>query len=299
MSDNPTFFQLIKYWFMAARPKTLMAAISPVAIGTVMAYVHGIYHFPSAGWALAGAILIQIGTNLANDYFDFKKGADNDERLGPTRVTQAGLLSPNSVLIGMCLVFTAALACAFMLYLRVGWPIIVLGFASILCGIFYTAGKKSIGYLGLGDLFVLIFFGPVAVAGTYYVQSYEWNAASLLAGLGPGFISVAILAVNNLRDVDTDVRVGKKTLAVRFGKCFAQLEYVVAIIAGCLTPVLVHYITSENSKSLLAVLALFWAIPGISKVFCYKDPRELNFVLAFTSQILFVYTILFVVGFLL
>lgn len=290
------FFQYLKIWLMAFRPKTLMAAISPVVVGTVLAYVHGIHHFPSAGWALFGALMIQIGTNLANDYFDFKKGADNEDRLGPTRVTQAGLVSPLGMKVAMVLVFGLAALAAVMLVMRAGWPIVIIGVVSIISGIFYTAGKKSLAYLGLGDIFVLIFFGPVATAGTYYVQSLELNMAAIVAGLGPGFISVAILAVNNLRDVDTDVRVKKKTLAVRFGKVFAMGEYLVAIIAGCLAPVMIFAITREQVFSLLAVLTLFWAVPSIITVFRYQDPRQLNKVLASTGQLLAVYTILFSVG---
>lgn len=291
------FLKHLQIWLMAFRPKTLMAAISPVIIGTVLAYAHGIHHFPTAAWALFGALMIQIGTNLANDYFDFKKGADQN-RVGPTRVTQAGLVSPFGMKMAMLLVFGLACVAAVVLFMRAGWPIIVIGVVSILSGIFYTAGKKSIGYLGFGDLFVFVFFGPVATAGTYFVQSLELNMAAITAGLGPGFISVAILAVNNLRDVDTDVLVNKKTLAVRFGKVFVMAEYLIAVIAGCLSPIVIFAITREHILSLIAVTSIFWAVPSIVTIFRYQHAQQLNAVLAWTGQLLAVYTVLFTMGYL-
>jgi len=223
-------------WFLAFRPKTLSAAISPVLIGTAIAFGDGVHHFLTAFLCLIGALSIQIGTNIANDYFDFKKGADTQERIGPTRVTQAGLIDPQTVKWGFIFSFAVSALICFLLFKRGGWPIAVIGFVSIISGILYTAGPKPLGYVGLGDIFVLIFFGPIAVAGTYYVQSLEINMAVILAGFGPGLISMAILSVNNMRDIDSDKKSGKKTLAVRFGRTFAQNEYLLCIILAGLLP---------------------------------------------------------------
>src|SRR3989338_1631546 len=200
----------INIWLMAIRPKTLPAAVAPVMIGTAMALGDGVHHFPTALVALCGAILIQIGTNLANDYFDFKKGADTAGRTGPLRVTQAGLVTPKGMIVAMILVFALAAAVCVWMIGRACWPMAVIGVAAILSGILYTAGPWPLGYLGLGEIFVIIFFGVVAVAGTYYAQSLEMNWAIIFAGLAPGFFSAAILAVNNLRDMETDRQSGKK-----------------------------------------------------------------------------------------
>ena len=192
-----------KTWIMAFRPKTLSASIAPVFIGTAMAFGDGIQHFPTAIVCLFAALAIQIGTNIANDYYDFKKGADTKERIGPARVTQTGLIPPTTVKRAFIIAFSIAALLSIWLIARGGWPIALIGICAIASGIFYTAGPRPLGYMGLGDLFVLIFFGPVAVAGTYYVQSLEINMAVIFAGFAPGFISVAILTINNLRDIES------------------------------------------------------------------------------------------------
>ncbi len=291
MPSNP-----LKVWLLAIRPKTLWAAICPVMIGTAMAYRDGIADFPTALLALSGAVTIQIGTNLANDYFDYKKGADQDTRIGPLRVTQAGLIKPSVVKSAFIFFFFLAALIAALLVARGGWPIAVIGIASIISGILYTAGPRPLGYIGLGEIFVLIFFGPVAVGGTYYVQSLEINPAVILAGLGPGFFSTAILAVNNLRDIDGDRKAGKKTLAVRFGAGFARGEYLFAIISGSLTPVAVYVVSEDYRNSLIALAAIFAAIPVVHTVFIKSDGPSLNRALAKTGGLLFLYSILFSLG---
>ena len=173
----------IKLWVMASRPKTLPASIAPIVIGSAIAYKNGVFHFLSACFCLLCAVLIQIATNLCNDYFDFKKGADTNDRIGPTRVTQSGLISPYKVKTAFIFVFSLAILASLYLVYRGGWPIVLIGFLSISSGILYTAGPRPLGYIGLGELFVLIFFGPVAVAGTYYVQSLQWDFISVLAGI--------------------------------------------------------------------------------------------------------------------
>jgi len=289
----------LQTWFMAFRPKTLTAAISPVLIGTAMAYGDGVHHFPSALLCLLAALSIQIGTNLANDYYDFKKGADTKERIGPTRATQAGLIKPSAMRWAFIIAFTiSALICAYLIR-RGGAPIAIIGVLSILSGIFYTAGPKPLGYIGLGDLFVLIFFGPVAVAGTYYVQSFEMNFAIILAGFAPGLISVAILTVNNYRDIESDRKVGKRTLAVRFGKTFAQLEYLITILAAALLPVLIYSLIQDHFPILICTIIVLLAAPTIQTVFTKTDGPSLNHALAATGKLLLIYSILFSIGWIL
>jgi 1,4-dihydroxy-2-naphthoate octaprenyltransferase len=268
-------------------------------MGTAMAFGDGIHHFPAAVVCLVAALSIQIGTNLANDYYDFEKGSDTPERLGPTRVTQAGLIPPKAVKFSFAMAFIVfAFACAW-LTLRAGWPIAVLGILAVLSGIFYTAGPWPLGYIGLGDLFVFIFFGPVAVAGTYYVQSLEMNMAVILAGLAPGFISVAILTVNNLRDIESDRRCGKYTLPVRLGRSFALSEYLFCIFAASLIPVLMYMCIHDHVAVLMCAGISMMAIPAIKAVLTQTDGASLNAALAQTGKLLMIYSILFSIGWML
>ncbi len=286
-------------WILAARPKTLWAAIAPVLIGTAMAFEVGAGHWLSALAVLAGAVLIQIGTNFTNDYFDFKKGADQHERLGPMRVTQAGLVKPQSMKTATAIVFSLAVLVGIYLVWRGGWPIAIIGVVSILFGIMYTGGPYPLGYHGLGDIFVLIFFGPVAVGGTYYVQALDINSMVLLAGLPPGLFSVAILTVNNLRDIESDRLAGKKTLAVRFGRTFARMQYLLAITVATLMPVFFYLATRQHPYSLLMPLLLLAAVGAIKAVFVKTDGPTLNNVLATTGKLLLLYSIIFSIGWLL
>ena len=281
---------------MAIRPKTLPAAIAPVLIGTGMAFGDGIADFPTAGLCLLGALAIQIGTNLANDYFDYRKGADTSERLGPTRVTQAGLVKPWLMIAAVIFVFSLAAFIAYLLYLRAGQPIAVIGILSIISGVLYTAGPWPLGYVGLGEIFVLIFFGPVAVAGTYYAQSLEINLAVVLAGIAPGLIAMGILTVNNLRDLDGDQKAGKRTLAVRFGRSFAQQEYLFSILMASLMPVVISLMIQDHYWILLACFTSLLAIPSFITVLKNPAGPSLNDVLALTGKLLLVYSVLFTAG---
>jgi len=287
---------MLKNWLLAIRPHTLPAAIAPVLIGSAMAFGDGGFHAPSALVALLAALSIQIGTNLANDYFDFKKGADRADRLGPQRVTQTGLITPRVVLWAALFFFAlAALASVYLTY-RAGMCIPIIAAASIISGIFYTAGPRPLGYLGLGDLFVLIFFGPVAVGGTYFVQTLEINWAVIVAGFAPGLLSMAILAVNNLRDIDTDRRANKLTLAVRFGRSFVMSEYLFCIIAACLIPFAVFLITDDHQGIAAASLVGFLAIGCVQAAFTHTDGPSLNRVLVATGRLTLVYSALFSIG---
>ncbi|MGA1845222.1 MAG: 1,4-dihydroxy-2-naphthoate polyprenyltransferase [bacterium] len=281
---------------MASRPKTLWAALSPVIIGTALAFADGALHLPSALAAAFGAIMIQIGTNLSNDYFDYLKGADQADRLGPKRVTQAGLIKPKAVKRGFMLVYGLAFAAGLYLTWRGGWPILVLCILSIASGILYTAGPFPLGYHGLGDLFVLIFFGLVAVGGTYYVQALRITRQVMIAGIAPGLMSTAILTVNNLRDIDTDRKAGKRTLAVRFGKRFARMEYLMSILGACLVPALLVLCCPGHAYALAATAVFLLAIPSITRVFREEPGPVFNVILAHTGRLLFIYSILFSIG---
>lgn len=280
-------------WLLAIRPKTLPASIAPVLLGAALAYGDGIGHWPSALVALFGALMIQIGTNLANDYFDFRKGVDTVKRKGPLRVTQSGLIPPDNVKWGFIAAFSLAALAGVILVFRAGWPIILIGVSSILSGIFYAAGPRPLSHLGLGEIFVLVFFGPVAVAGTYYVQSFEINMAVILAGLACGFFSTAIICVNNLRDIETDQVAGKRTLAVRFGKSFARGEYLFCLLAACACPPIAYILTGQHPGIVTASWSIFLCIPLIEAVYTDHEPERLNSVLARTGQMLLLFTFIY------
>ena len=285
-----------KIWMLAIRPKTLPAGAAPVILGTAMAFGDGVAHWPSAWLALLGALCLQIGTNLANDYFDFKKGADTEDRLGPLRVTQAGLVKPRAMMCAVALVFSLAALASVGLILRAGWPIALIAVTAIVSGLLYTAGPYPLGYLGLGEIFVFVFFGPVAVMGTYYVQSFEMNAGVFFAGLATGCFSSAILVVNNLRDIETDRRSGKKTLAVRFGRSFARKEYFTFIFAGSFLPVLLQLIIDDHRWLLLCPLVCLVSMPCLESVFTRTDGPGLNKTLAQTGLLLLLFTCIFSIG---
>lgn len=225
-------------WVLAARPKTLPAALAPVVLGASVAVADDVFVLGPALAALLGALLLQIGSNIANDYFDHFKGADQADRLGPTRVTAAGLLPPNEVRTGMIVVFAAAALIGVYLVIVGGWPILAIGVASIAAALAYTGGPKPFGYVGLGDLFVFIFFGPVAVCGTYYVQALTITPALVVASIPVGALITNILVVNNLRDIETDRRAGKMTLAVRLGRSGAAMQFGFLLAVAYVTPVL-------------------------------------------------------------
>lgn len=288
----------IKVWILAARPRTLWAAVAPVMIGTAAAYDIGGLHYLSATVALFSAIMIQIGTNLANDYFDFKKGSDQKDRLGPTRVTQAGLVSPDAIRRATVIAFGLAFVGGIYLVSRGGWPIVIVGLLSILFGVLYTAGPLSLSYTGLADIFVLIFFGPVAVAGTYYVQTLEFSHTVAWAGVAPGLFSTAILTVNNLRDIESDTRAKKRSLAVRFGVRFARYEYAVCMMLGCLWPLGFLYGVNRHPFSLIATMAVIPALFLINKTNS-SEGVVLNDVLAGTGKVLLLYSALFTIGWIL
>ena len=284
-------------WVQAARPQTLGAAVAPVVVGTAMAVEAGAFHAVSALCAALGAVFIQIGTNFSNDYLDFVKGADRESRRGPTRATQAGWVSVKAMRRATILTFALAFASGLYLIWRGGWPVLAIGLCSIASGVWYTAGRWSLAYLGLADLFVLVFFGPVAVGGTYYVQALTVNGLVLVAGMAPGLLATGILLINNLRDREEDARANKKTLVVRFGRATGRRLYAACVIGAALVPIALVSWTDGHAWALAAVGVAVGAAPLLCRLWqANDDPRALNPLLARTARLLVAYSLVFSVG---
>jgi 1,4-dihydroxy-2-naphthoate octaprenyltransferase len=227
-----------RIWLMAARPRTLPAAVAPVLVGTSLAGFAHVFHPLRFAAALLSALFIQVGTNLSNDYSDARRGADAEDRLGPVRVTAGGLVPPRQVLIATYVSFGLAVLFGIYLIAVAGWELLLVGAASILAGVAYTGGPRPYGYEGLGEVFVFLFFGIVAVAGSFFVQveKLTWEAFALAVPVG--LLAAAILVVNNVRDIDSDRRAGKRTLAVKLGRERTRVMYAgVVYLAYLLTPI--------------------------------------------------------------
>lgn len=286
-------------WLLAIRPATLSAGVAPVLVGTAMATSRGTFDLPAGVAVLAGALLIQIGTNLANDYFDFRKGGDTPDRLGPVRVTQAGLLPPESVLRGALLSLGVASIIGLYLVSVGGLPILVVGILSLVCAIAYTGGPFPIAYNGLGEVFTLLFFGFIAVGGTYWIHAESLSWDLLLAGGGVGALITAILVVNNLRDIETDARAGKRTLAVRLGVRATQAEYLLLCIAAACAPIAGWIFFGWSPWTLLGIVGLGRLIRPLRTVLFFENPRELNPALGGTARGVTWYSGLLALGFVL
>jgi len=286
----------VEAWILAARPRTLTAAIAPVLAGTGLAAFHDTLAWAPAVAALVGAIFIQIGTNLANDYYDFMRGSDTEERVGPLRVTQAGILAPETVRRGMVVVLAAAILVGVYLVWVAGWPIVWIGLASVACAVLYTGGPFPLAYHGLGDVFVFVFFGLIAVGGTYFVQALAWPSDALLAGTGLGALSTAILVVNNLRDIETDEKAGKRTLAVRLGARGTKMEYLATFLVAAAVPVIGVVWYGWPPLALLALGVAPLCITPIRTVFSYSDARELIPALGGTARVVVLYGGLLALG---
>ncbi|MDP1828382.1 MAG: 1,4-dihydroxy-2-naphthoate polyprenyltransferase [Archangium sp.] len=285
----------LRAWFLATRPRTLVAGIVPVAVGSALAYRDQVFSLLPAIAALVGALFIQIGTNLVNDYFDFKRGADTVDRLGPPRATQQGWLTPRAVFTGAMVCFGLAFAVGLYLVSVAGWPLVVIGLASLGAGYAYTGGPFPLAYNGLGDLFVLVFFGFVAVGGTYFVQGHAVTATVLLAAIPVGLLGVALLAVNNTRDQQTDAAAGKKTLVVRFGASFGKAEYVTCLVVSALVPPALWLSGATSPFVMLSWLALPLAGPPLRVLFT-QSGAALNAALAATARLQMIFGVLFAVG---
>ena len=285
----------IRAWFLATRPRTLVAGVVPVAVGSALAYREHVFAFFPALAALIGALFIQIGTNLVNDYFDFKRGADTVDRLGPPRATQQGWLTPRAVFTGAMVCFGLAFAVGLYLVSVAGWPLVVIGLCSLGAGYAYTGGPFPLAYNGLGDVFVLVFFGFVAVGGTYFVQAHAVTPMSLLAAVPVGLLGVALLAVNNTRDQKTDAAAGKRTLVVRFGPSFGKAEYIACLVLSALVPLGLWLSGAATPFVMLSWLAIPLAAPPL-KTLLTQTGSALNAALAGTARLQLIFGVLFAVG---
>ncbi len=284
---------------MAARPRTLPAAIAPVVVGTSLAVEQGTFYPLAFVAALLGSIFIQIGTNLANDYSDARRGTDTEDRLGPVRVTAGGLAPPRQVLLATYITFGLAVLCGVYLVAVAGPELLLVGVASILAGVTYTGGPKPYGYEGLGELFVFLFFGVVAVVGSYYVQIQRLPGEAFALSVPVGLLAAAILVVNNVRDLETDRRAGKRTLAVRLGRERTRVLYAAMIAAAFLSPLVPWLAGSLTAWVLLTWLAVPLALPIVKTVSERIDGPSLNGALARTGMLQLAFCVLLAAGVLL
>lgn len=283
-------------WILAARPKTLPAALSPVIVGTALAVADdGSAWLPALAAAL-GALLLQILSNFANDYSDFFRGADTPDRLGPVRVTSAGLISPADLRKGIVVVIALAALVGLYLIWVGGWPILVIGVTAILAALAYTGGPFPFGYYGLGELFVFLFFGVAAVCGTYYVQTLTVTPAVVSASAAVGVLVTAILVVNNYRDIETDHRAGKRTMAVRLGRHGAQIEFAVLLVIAYLMTLVLWLAMDAGAWVLLSWLTAPLAIQLVRTLGIATDGPTLNRTLAGTARLGLLFSLLLAAG---
>jgi 1,4-dihydroxy-2-naphthoate octaprenyltransferase len=282
-------------WLLAARPATLTAAFAPVAVGTACAWRVGGFRWDAALAALLGAFLIQIATNFANDMFDFEKGADTEARLGPTRAAQAGLLTVRQLRLGILVAFSLALGIGVYLAWIAGPIVIIIGLASMAAGLAYTGGPFPLAYNGLGDVFVMLFFGFVAVCGTAFVQVLSVPPIAWVASIPIGTLATAILVVNNIRDFEGDARADKKTLVVRFGRKAGVREYGALLVAAYATPVVLFLLGWTSAWVFLPWATILWA-RGLFRSVARDEGVVLNETLAWTAKLLSLFGILFSIG---
>jgi 1,4-dihydroxy-2-naphthoate octaprenyltransferase len=278
-------------WFMAARPRTLPAAVAPVLVGTALAATEGTFKWLTFVAAMLGALFIQVGTNLSNDYSDARRGADTEDRLGPVRVTAGGLVPPRQVLVATYVAFGMAVLAGVYLIVTAGWELLLVGAASILAGVLYTGGPRPYGYEGLGEVFVFLFFGVVAVTGSYFAQVEKLTWEAFVLAVPVGLLAAAILVVNNVRDLETDRRAGKRTLAVRLGRSRARGLYAIMVYVAFLTAPLPWLLGSADLSAwlLLPWLASPLAVPVVRIVRNRSDGPSLNGALARTGMLQLVF----------
>ncbi len=284
---------------MAARPRTLPAAVAPVLVGTALAGYGGTFHALRFVAALLGAIFIQVGTNLSNDYSDARRGADTEDRLGPVRVTAGGLVPPKQVLIATYVSFALAVLAGVYLIVVAGWQLLLVGAASILAGVAYTGGPRPYGYEGLGELFVFLFFGIVAVAGSFFVQVRHLNWEAFALAVPVGLLAAAILVVNNTRDIETDRRAGKRTLAVRLGRGRTRTMFAVIVYLAYLLAPITWLFGPTRPWVLLPWLTLPLAAGVVRVVRNRADGPSLNGALAHSGMLQLAFCVLLSAGLLL
>ncbi|MES2274300.1 MAG: 1,4-dihydroxy-2-naphthoate polyprenyltransferase [Chlamydiota bacterium] len=287
---------LAKAYFLAARPKTWIASLSPVFIGTALGAQNGKIDLLIFSLTLLFSFLIQVGTNFANDYFDFVKGTDSILRKGPKRATQEGWISPRSMLLASFIIFASAFVIATPLMFLAGLWSVAVATLCIVLGVLYTGGPRPLGYLGLGEVLVLVFFGCIPVCGAYFLQTHSLNWLVFTASLAPGLLSCSILIANNLRDEISDRAADKRTLIVRWGNRFGSWEYTLSIVFASLIPWILVLFQGAKMGVVCASAILPLSIPAVQKTFRFRDPLELIPVLQTSALLLFLYTALFCAG---
>lgn len=290
---------IMRIWLMAARPKTLPVGLAPVLVGTALAAQADVFEPLRFAAALLGALFIQVGANLSNDYSDARRGADTEDRLGPVRVTAGGLVPPRQVLVATYVTFALAILTGIYLVAVAGWELLLVGGISIVAGVLYTGGPRPYGYEGLGELFVFLFFGIVAVAGSYFVQTETlvWEAFALAVPVG--LLAAAVLVVNNVRDIDTDRRAGKRTLAVRLGRERTRTLFAAMVYGSYLLTPVTWLFGPLSPWLLLPFLSLPLAAPVVRIVRTRTDGPSLNEALAQTGRLELVFCVLLCAGILL
>ena len=283
-------------WILATRPKTLPAAVAPVVVGSAMAYAHQRFALLPATAALVVALLMQVGVNLANDYFDYTKGVDTQDRRGPVRVTQGGLIAPGRVKSAMTMVFVLSLLPGLYLITVGGLPVAAIGAASIIAAVAYSGGPYPLASHGLGDLFVFVFFGLVAVCGTYYVQALTLTPLVVMMGVIVGFLITAILVVNNLRDIQTDRKTGKRTLAVMIGEKRTRAVYTVLLGSAYVITGFIWIGGFASTWLLLPLASLPLAFLQIRLIWHTSEGPALNNLLAQTAKLSFFFSVLLSIG---
>ncbi len=284
-----------RHWVEAARPKTLPAAVIPVMVGTALAAAHRTADLGKAAVCLVFALLVQIGTNFANDYFDFVQGADTPARVGPRRAVAAGLIAPRTMLTATWLALGAAFLVGLLLVREGGWILLPIGIVCIICALAYTGGPFPLGYNGLGDLFVYLFFGLVAVDTTFYVQAGGLAPDATSCAAAVGLLAANILVANNYRDAETDARAGKKTLVVRFGRKFAVWQYALSHIVALLCPAAL-IIYGYRWPVLLPLVLAPWAFGLTRWLALSREPAEQIALLAATAKYLAAFGVLLSAG---
>lgn len=282
-------------WVVASRPRTLPTALAPVILGLALAYPTSSFDWLAALAALMGALSLQIASNIANDVFDFEHGKDTSERLGPVRAVQSGLLTPSQARTGLVVVLALCVLIGSYLVYRGGWPILLIGLSSMLAAVAYTAGPYPLGYHGLGEFFVFLFFGPVAVVGTQYAVSQATNLDAYLASLSLGALATNILIVNNLRDRAEDARTGKRTLAVRFGERFTLRLAASMLLVAYAMPLCLLVSRHTPWPLVLSSLTLPFAIGWLRKLRTVRG-REMNALLAQAAKLVFFFAVLCAIG---
>lgn len=290
--ERPSTFRI---WYLAARPWTLPASLAPIIVGSAVAWYEGGFHFLTALMALLTALLLQIAANFANDAIDFKRGSDTKERVGPTRITSAGYVSYESVMRATAIALGLAVLTGLYLVYRGGWPFLLLGVFAMIAAVAYTGGPFPISYLGLGEIFVFLFFGLIAVTGTAYLQTGEITALSLWSSLIPGALIVGILIVNNYRDLEGDRVAGKRTVAVRIGPEKTQLEYALMLIITAATPLVFWAVGWLDAWALVTLLGwpLLW---GLWRQITSLRGPALNKTLGMTGRVAVATSVLFTIA---